>query len=108
MKITYLQTVPTRVGQRIPIQDVEDGEKFRVVSEKGQYLTGNHITLSTHPPEKCEKFKRREDHLYQLKPSRKKGFVWRKVCHGYFKDSITYPWMGALKRGTATIIVEIY
>lgn len=113
MKVTYLQILSTRAGMRIPIQDVEHGEKFRVVSEKGQYLTGyGSPTLLTHPREQCEKFRRRDDHLYQLKSSRHYGtktFTWKKVCDSYFKDEWpSSPWMSALQSGKAEIIVEIY
>lgn len=108
MKITYHQTPLTRAGQRIPIQDVEDGEKFRVVSQLGQYLA-NVLADDTHDRPRC-RFKRRGNSLYILL---KRGDTrkWSKLFENYFVEEYCqyeHPWMTNLRNGSATVIVEIY
>jgi hypothetical protein len=109
MKVTYFQTLPTRAGERIPVQDVEDGEKFRVVSQKSQFLATYMKDCGTVA---C-KFKRRGDHLYTLLKSNSKKkereYTWQKSVEGYFVHRVDrLNWMDQLIRGDAEIIVEIY
>jgi hypothetical protein len=111
MRVTYLQTLPTRAGERIPVQDVEDGEKFRVVSQDGMYFTN--ARLDRLKPEDCTKYRRVGDAVQRLEAV-KDTFKWRKSNSTFFLDNPTgqdgkyAPWMNMLKTGGATVIVEIY
>ncbi len=108
MKITYLTQPTSRAGQRIPVQDIEDGEKFRVVSQSGQYLA-NVLADDTRDRPRC-RFKRKGDKLLYLKQV-ESTWKWGVANDKYFiyeNDSRNHPWMHNLRTGKATVIVEIY
>ena len=109
MKITYLNTPRTRAGLMCSVDEVEHGEKFRVISQRAQMIA-NYLKSQG---DKADKFKRRGDHLYRLKKIKSKNpekeFTWQKVVAYYFRHTTDrYNWMNNIKIGTAEIIVEIY
>ncbi len=113
MKVIYVPY--SRKGLRIPIQDIEDGDKFRVVSQHNHFLTIKFV--DTPQP---DRFKRKGEHLYWLRPSRspkiEKAFSWQKKIGCYFRrGDLSMPWMDIFSnthpyyhKDYAKVIVEIY